>query len=144
MRITGIYSTGDSSLGRSLLGFAVSPLASTLCIISAYSFILSLGSAQSPQEQLSSILGAVLVGTTFGAVIAYFGMLIVGVPTWFLLRFTGNESAIAYGLCGAAGGWLLAPIAAKPKVSGDPIEALGISIGALSLILFWRIARRRR
>ena len=142
MRITGIYSTGDTTIGRSLLGFAVAPLTATLCVILAYASFVAPRLGGTPYDQLLNLLGAVLFCTTFGSFIAYIGMLLIGVPTWLVLRFTGNESALAYTLCGATGGWLLATILAS-KLSADPIRTLGVAVGALSLFLFWRIARRR-
>jgi hypothetical protein len=141
--LTDRYSTGSSALDRSVVGFALAPLIGTVIAVSMVTLVAITRLDLKSSAPLREFVCAVLLGSLFGAPLTYIGMFLVGLPTWLLLRFTNNESGLAYTLAGAAGGWVLAPSLGGAKLSAFPLEALGTSAGALSLCLFWLIARRR-
>jgi hypothetical protein len=145
----------SSDLRRSLVGFVVAPPlgAGTYSILITIAFSglrLATGEAELPAGLVGiPIAGLLLIfmgllGTFFGSPLAYFGMLLVGLPSWFLLRYTNKESGIAYAFLGFLGGGV-----AMPKIWGgsgsDPWELWrihGAIAGCIVLTIFWKIARR--
>jgi len=149
VRITDLYSTGSTSVQRSLVALILAPVISSLVIVSAVIlyFMLSIP-ASDPAPAVPQVIGGfaavVFLGTILmGGPAAVIGMILIGLPAWLLLRYTNNESAAAYGALGALGGWWLAPQLGGHKWDSLPLNWLGAAGGALALIVFWRIARRR-
>ena len=149
MRISDIYSTGSTSLQRSLIAFIAAPLLSSLLIVSAVVLYFMRGipagdHAPGGLQLLAGFATAVFFGTVaMGGPATFIGMIAIGFPAWLLLRFTNNESAVAYSAMGALGGWWLAPVLGGHKWEGFPLPWVGAMGGALALFVFWRIARRR-
>jgi hypothetical protein len=130
-----------------LLAFALAPAISSLVAVAVtVTFFMMQIPGEPPGGAAQAMAGGLfLTGwmvIAFGAPVAYIGMALVGLPTWLLLHVTRNESAIAYALSGAVGGWCLAPEMAGPKWAGFPMDAVGMFAGALTLWLFWRMAKR--
>lgn len=148
-RIRGIYSTGSTSLWRSLIAFLVAPLLSSLLVVSGVTLVMMLSvpaSEEAPDilQLITGFLFAVLFGTLIvGGPLVYIGMIIIGLPTWLVLRFTHNESAWVYTAAGALGGWWLAPFLGGHKWEDYPLNWAGATAGALALLLFWCMGRRR-
>jgi hypothetical protein len=148
-RFIDMYSTGSTSLRRSLIAFIAAPLVSSLLVVSGVvlAFMLRIPAGDEPPDLvqvLRGFIGAVFFGTLMlGGPLTFIGMLVVGFPAWLLLRFTHNESAVAYALLGALGGWWLAPRLGGHKWAGFPLDTVGACEGALALFLFWRMARTR-
>jgi hypothetical protein len=148
LRLTNLYSTGSTGLGGAMLGFLLAPLISAFLTVSAVVFLLlATIPGTPPDDPLKLIFGflfAALWGTAaMGAPFTYLGMALIGLPAWLLLRFTNNESGLAYGLVGGAGGFLLAPTLGGHKWEGFPLDLAGLGGGALAMLLFWSIGRRR-
>ena len=145
--ILRIYSTGTTGGGGVLLGFLVAPaISSVVAVALAVTIFFAQLSGEAPGGA-AEIVASGLFATgwmviAFGAPAAYIGMLLVGLPAWLLLRLTRNESAIAYTITGAAGGWWLAPALAGNGWAAFPMGAVGMFAGALTLWLFWRMAKR--
>lgn len=146
--IQGLYSTGSTALGRSLLGFALAPLLSCLLVMSGIMlYFFATAPVSVPPPTWDVVVGAFLLGVaigtlTLGGLLSYIGMGLIGVPAWLILRFTNNESGIAYTFIGAIGGWWIGPALGGRKWEGFPLDLTGACGGALALFLFWRIARR--
>jgi hypothetical protein len=142
-----LYSTGTTGGGRVLVGFVVAPAVSSVVAVAVTvaCFLMQIP-GEAPGGAAQAVAGGLfLTGwmvIAFGAPVAYIGMALVGFPTWLLLHLTRNESAIAYTLAGAAGGWCLAPAMAGHKWAGFPMGIVGMFAGALTLWLFWRMAKR--
>ncbi len=147
--LSDLYSTGSTSLGRSLVAFLVAPLLSCLLVVSSVLlwFLWGLPAGDHPPSggERAFLFAAMVLWATaaMGAAMSYTGMALVGVPAWLLLRFTHNESGIAYTAIGAAGGWLIGPALGGHKWAGFPMEPAGAVGGGVALLLFWCIARRR-
>jgi hypothetical protein len=143
-----LHSTGSTSLGWSVVAFLVAPLLSCLLVVSGVLlwFLWGVPGGEHPPsagEQALLFAAMVLWATAaMGAALSYTGMALVGVPAWVLLRFTNNESGIAYTAIGAAGGWLIGPALGGHKWAGFPMDVAGAAGGGLALLLFWCIARR--
>ena len=142
------FSTGSTSVGRAAVAFFVAPLVSSVLVVSA---VMWAGMSQIPPgpnpsgllQVLVAFLMGVMIGViTIGGLFTFIGMLLVGVPTWLLLRYTNNESGLAYTVVGLAGGVWLGPALGGHKWEAFPMEIAGGAGGALTLFLFWRLARR--
>ena len=143
-RSTSLFSTGDSSLIRSLIAFLLAPLlASYLFAALAISVLAVRDSAPLDQALPGVILGSAVITAFGGAIFAYIGMTAVGVPAWLVLRFTNREAALSYLLAGAIGGAMLGPQMPLPPIFRDNAILNGASAGVTLMLVFWRIARRR-
>jgi hypothetical protein len=147
-RTLSLYSTGTTGGGRVLAAFAIAPaIGSIIAVAAAVTFFMMQIPGEPPGGAAQAVAGGLfLTGwmvLAFGAPVAYIGMALVGLPTWLLLHLTRNESALAYTLAGAVGGWCLAPELAGRKWAGFPMPAMGAFAGALTLWLFWRMAKRQ-
>jgi hypothetical protein len=142
----GAYSTGRTGGARVLLAFLVAPAVSSVVSVSATIAMIMMQMPGEPPggglQAIALFLVTVLWGVLIFGAVAYLGTALVGFPAWLLLRWTSNESGAAYTLIGAAGGWWLAPAMGGRKWEGFPLDMIGCFAGALTLWLFWRMARR--
>jgi hypothetical protein len=145
--LLGAYSTGSTGGARIVLAAAIAPFVSSVVTVAITVFLFL---AQMPGDPtgreaetlvvwLYCVVWMVLV---FGAPVAYAGMALIGFPAWLLLRLTRNESGAAYAVIGAVGGWWIAPMFGGHKWDSFPLDLIGLFAGGLTLILFWRIAKR--
>lgn len=142
-----LFSTGRTSGGRALIAFFVAPLVSSIITI-AVTVLLLLGrmpAGDNPPDALQvvvmSVVTIIWAWLVMGVPWTMMGMAVVGLPTYFLLRVTRNESGLAYGGLGALGGYWLAPQLGGHKWDWFPLDFIGAAAGAMTMLLFWRWAR---
>ena len=131
------------SAKRLLLAFLVAPLAApvayvvgTLCVE-----LLRRGSALSARSVLDLLVGVF----TLGAPSAYAAALVFGVPTYFLLRWSGALSRWTLWIAGAAIG-AAGALALEPYLRGGFVSIrfpwwVAALLGIASAEVFWRILR---
>src|SRR5438270_1684216 len=142
MRFDDLFSAIGSSKRRSIVAFLVAPLLGTY----AYGFLLCFAALvyQWPQPAGDA---AALVGigplfiVLFGTMLSYPGMLVIGFPTWLLLRWARAEGLIPYMMAGLAGGSLLPKVQRGWSFVGEPHILHNQVAGALVMAAFWLIAR---
>ena len=84
--IHGLYSTGSTALGRSLLGFALAPLLSCLLVMSGIMlYFFATAPVSGPAPTWDVVVGACLLGVaigtlTLGGLLSYIGMGLIGFP----------------------------------------------------------------
>jgi hypothetical protein len=83
-----------------------------------------------------------IFGMIFGAPLAYVGIVFVGIPVWRLLSYYKAESGFGYAIFGGVGGSLLPPIKNNWTIYGEPAAMHNMVAGAVTLLIFWRIASR--
>jgi hypothetical protein len=134
-----------SSLPKGVLAALLAPL------VGAYLYGLLLvaavvlnGSPISPSDALLSIVTGAMLVALYGSALAYPGMVLVGLPSWFLLRRFRAEGALPYALCGFFGGFLLPPVKKHWSLLGESPLLHNAVAGALVMLVFWWIARERR
>jgi hypothetical protein len=128
---------------RLLLAFLVAPLAApvayvvgTLCVE-----LLRRGGALSARSVLDLLAGVF----TLGAPSAYAAALVLGVPTYFLLRWSGVLSRWTLWIAGAAIG-AAGALALEPYLRGGFLSIrfpwwVAALLGLASAEVFWRILR---
>ncbi|HEX8669004.1 MAG TPA: hypothetical protein VF727_11610 [Allosphingosinicella sp.] len=144
--IDRLVGTGRTTLGMSLLGFALAPFTGSFLygwVVVACIFANG-GAAQGSSGEIL-LMGSVFAffAAVVGAMIAYPAMLIVGVPSWLLLRYARAEGAVPYALCGALGGSLMPPLKRGWSFFGEPPQLHTAIAGALVMLCFWGIAGKR-
>ena len=133
-----------SSIPKGVLAALLAPLLGAylygLLLLTAV--VLS-GSPPSLSDAFLSILTGAMLVALFGAALAYPGMVLVGLPAWFLLRRFRAEGALPYALCGFFGGFLLPPVKKHWSLLGESPLLHNAVAGALVMLMFWWIARER-
>jgi len=142
-RLADIFFSGETGLGRSLLAFLIAPPVASFALAAFWMASLSGPDPVDPGLGLLEILFAAALATALaGALVAYVGMMLVGLPAWLVLRLAGLEGALSYGLAGALGGAMLGPqVIVPPVLAGGP-QANGAVAGLIMMLLFWWMARR--
>jgi hypothetical protein len=145
MRWQSIFSTGDSSLARSVVAFVFAPPLASYVFAALAIATLAVRDTAPLDQALAGIVLAPIVITVFGgALFAYIGMAAVGLPAWLVLRFTNCEASLSYLLAGAVGGARLGPEMSLPPVIRENTALNGALAGVTLMLVFWWIARRPR
>jgi hypothetical protein len=95
-------------------------------------------------EALFGIAAGALLITLFGSLLAYLGMVFIGLPSWFVLRRFRLEGALPYAACGFFGGFLLPVMKVRISQFGEPLALHNAIAGALVMLVFWWLARDYR
>ena len=131
---------------RSLLAFLVAPLAAPIAYVLGSLAVQALRSGSVPSMQSASDL---VIGVfVLGAPTAYAAALVVGVPTYFVLRRVGLVHRwplwLAGAAIGAAGAATLTPWLRGAPFSIDFPWWTGALLGVVSAEVFWRVIAGRR
>ena len=130
---------------RLLLAFLVAPLAAPVAYVLATLGVQLLGSGSAPSMQ--SAVDLVIGVFVLGAPTAYAAALLVGVPTYFVLRKLGRVSRWTLWLAGAAIG-AAGAATLTPWLRGAPFSInfpwwTGALLGVASAEVFWSVGRDR-
>lgn len=136
--------SSSPSRKRLLLAFLVAPLAAPVAYIVGS---LLVGVARSGRVSAISALDLVVGVFTLGAPCAYVAALVVGAPTYVLLRRLGLLSRWTSWLAGAAIG-AAGALALAPYLRGDPFTIrfpwwVAALLGLVSAEVFWRVLGAR-
>jgi hypothetical protein len=144
MRFDDLFSSAGTSTRRSIAAFIAAPLVGTY----VYGLLLCVAALfyrwPQPAGEVAALVGAgPLFIVLFGAMLSYPGIVLVGLPTWLLLRWARTEGLVPYTLAGVVGGTLLPPAQRGWSFVGEPHVLHNQVAGALVMATFWLIARRR-
>ena len=142
---SGRSSTGSTSASRAVAGFLISPYLATLLTLILTMLAMGWGHPVSDWNAKHVAIGFAVMPllALIGSPVAYLGMLVIGLPTWLVLRFTNNESGLAYTLVGVLGGAVAGPLVGGQKLHALPMTLLGAVAGGLALFIFWQVSKQR-
>lgn len=143
-RLAGVH---RSSIPQGIAAALAAPVFGTYLYGILNLTILALTSSAAPGHEVSfvqglfTIIGGALLIALFGAMLAYPGMILVGLPSWFILRRYRAEGALTYGLCGFFGGFMMPTPKVRMSLVGEPLVVHNAVAGALVMLVFWWLAR---
>lgn len=140
-RLAGLH---RSSIPQGLVAALLAPLLGAYCYGVLLLTVLALKGPVPPFfEGLFGILGGAILIALFGSILAYLGMVFIGLPSWLLLRRFRCEGALPYAACGFVGGFLLPNMKVHLSQFGEPLGLHNAIAGALVMLVFWWLARDR-
>jgi hypothetical protein len=96
-----------------------------------------------PKDAAALVIAAPIFVVIFGTMLSYPGILLIGVPTWLLLRWARAEGLIPYAVAGFVGGSVLPPVQRGWSFLGEPPVLHNQMAGMLVMASFWFVARKR-
>ena len=135
----------ETSTRGSLLGFILAPLVGTY----VYGLSLCVGGLiyqwpMPPRDAVALVVAAPVFIVIFGTMLSYPGILLIGVPSWVLLKRAKAEGLIPYVVAGLVGGSVLPPVQRGWSFLSEPPVLHNQVAGMLVMASFWFIARNRR